>query len=53
MIKDEYINKIVCEYWFGFKNWCGVDIGIVRKTFFLAKNKWMNVMIVNNRVSIV
>jgi hypothetical protein len=52
MTKDEYINKIVCEYWFSFKNWSGTDWEYSKKqTYLLGMRSAWNVINPENKIS--
>ena len=35
MTKNEYINRIVCEYWYGLRDWSGMDWEYSKKQVWL------------------
>ncbi len=52
MTKNEYIDRIVCEYWFGFKDWSGIDWEYRKKQVWLLgmRTAW-NVINPENQIS--
>lgn len=36
MTKEEYVNIIVCEYWFGLTDWKGRNWDDKKKSIFLS-----------------
>ena len=52
MTKDEYINRIVCEYWFGLSGWKGRDWKCRKKqTYLLGMRRAWDIINPENEIS--